>query len=283
VIIAPGDHDRRGPLHELRTSVFVHEQGVDPGLEQDGLDAISWHVVWGDPPLATGRLVDPGGEVALGRIGRMAVAAHARGQGHGSQVLAQLHEQARALGLVGIELHAQLHAAQFYDRAGYTRLGNPYTEAGIEHVSMQTTWLAGLRPVRDEDAGALQELIRGCWEAYPGVILDIDGEEPWLRGPASLRPGVRMWVIPGSSGLDACVAVAGEELKNLYVSAGARRRGLGELLVRLAQRCGAGRLWTDVKFTDAQRLYSRLGWHPTGQSRELHDRSGTVELELRLR
>ena len=36
-----------------------------------------------------------------------------------------------------VELHAQVHAAGFYDKAGYTPYGEVYLEAGIEHVSMR--------------------------------------------------------------------------------------------------------------------------------------------------
>ena len=36
-----------------------------------------------------------------------------------------------------VELHAQVHAAGFYDRAGYSPYGDRYLEAGIEHVSMR--------------------------------------------------------------------------------------------------------------------------------------------------
>jgi len=52
------------------------------------------------------------------------------------------------------------------------------------------------------------------------------------------------------------------------------------VLVRLAERAGARRLWTDSRFTDAHRLYARLGWGPTGATRELHDLSATTELEF---
>jgi limonene-1,2-epoxide hydrolase len=67
----------------------------------------------------------------------MAVADAWRGQGVGAAVLACLEEQARRRGYPAVELHAQLHATGFYDRAGYTPYGEVYLEAGIEHVSMR--------------------------------------------------------------------------------------------------------------------------------------------------
>ena len=38
-----------------------------------------------------------------------------------------------------IELHAQVSARGFYERAGYTPVGEEYEEAGIAHVTMRRT------------------------------------------------------------------------------------------------------------------------------------------------
>ena len=146
------------------------------------------------------------------------------------------------------------------------------------------------RDVRDDDSAALVELIGSCWAEYPGVLLDIDGDEPWLRAPASyyasLGAGARFWVLDGADGLDACVGLKPHlpavELKSLYVAGRARRRGLGGELVGVvedaARAVGADRveLWSDSRFLDAHRLYERLGYRRTG-SRELHDLSATTE------
>jgi predicted GNAT family N-acyltransferase len=121
----------------LRTRVFVEEQGVPAEIEQDAHDATAVHGLVRDEEgrvVATGRLlVRDGGGV----IGRMAVDASARGRGHGADVLAELHRQAAALGLTEVELHAQLPARGFYERAGYTAVGEAYEEAGIAHVTMR--------------------------------------------------------------------------------------------------------------------------------------------------
>jgi len=265
----------------LRRNVFVDEQGVDPAVEADALDAAATHAVLrrDGVALATGRLLDPGGTPALGRVGRMAVARAARGQGLGALVLGTLEDAAAQAGLVGVELHAQAHAAGFYAHLGYAAQGPSYLEAGIEHLTMTRELLPGLRPVRDDDSAGIITLIGGCWAEHPGCVLDIDGEEPWMRAPASRQPG-RLWVVERQGTVQASVGVKGAELVKLYVSAGARRLRLGERLVRLAERAGARELWTDTRFTDAHRLYHRLGWRDTGRTRELHDLSETTELEL---
>ncbi|MGY1719827.1 GNAT family N-acetyltransferase [Blastococcus sp. SYSU DS0552] len=121
----------------LRSRVFVEEQGVPPEIEQDDADAVAVHVLSRDASgrvVATGRLLLDG---ATARIGRMAAAAEVRGRGHGAAVLAELHRQAVARGARAVELHAQLPARRFYERAGYAAVGEVYEEAGIAHVTMR--------------------------------------------------------------------------------------------------------------------------------------------------
>jgi predicted GNAT family N-acyltransferase len=121
----------------LRTRVFVHEQGVPPELEQDATDAVAVHAVGRDEAgrvVATGRLFERDGR---GVIGRMAVDAEARGGGHGAAVLEVLHAEAARRGLPEVEIHAQVGARGFWERAGYTAVGEEFEEAGIRHVSMR--------------------------------------------------------------------------------------------------------------------------------------------------
>ena len=121
----------------LRTAVFVVEQGVPPEIEQDAADAAAVHVLSRDD---SGRVVATGRLVVRGRsagIGRMATAAASRGRGHAAAVLAELHRQAVLRGVTEIELHAQLSARGFYERAGYTAVGEEFEEAGIRHITMR--------------------------------------------------------------------------------------------------------------------------------------------------
>lgn len=133
----------------LRYEVFVLGQGVPEELERDDLDLAAEHALATDDGRAvgTGRLVDgridaegrlvTGTTGAVGTVGRMAVAAPARGKGVGRALLDLLVDTARARGLPVVELHAQLHAQDFYDRAGFVPFGDVYLEAGIEHVGMR--------------------------------------------------------------------------------------------------------------------------------------------------
>ena len=130
----------RPEVAALRHRVFVQEQGVPAELEHDERDATAVHALSRDDAgrvVATGRLLPDAGGPGRALIGRMATEAAVRGQGHGAAVLAELHRAAVARGQREVELHAQLTARGFYERAGYRAVGPVYEEVGIPHVTMR--------------------------------------------------------------------------------------------------------------------------------------------------
>ena len=132
-----------------------------------------------------------------------------------------------------------------------------------------------IRSVHDTDSGGLIRLIDEIFAEYPNCVLDVDADMPELRNPASAvrETDGRWWIaelddtIVGSASL-APANSSEAELKRLYVASTARRRGLGEHLVRLVENEALHRkmehifLWTDTRFADAHRLYERLGYRP---------------------
>lgn len=125
--------DEGAALQAVRHAVFVTEQGVDPALEQDGLDARCHHVVALDGARAVGTArVAPGG-----KIGRVAVLRGWRGRGIGTRMVRALVEIARAAGYPEVALHAQQHSLEFYRRLGFVPEGAPFEEAGIPHRAMR--------------------------------------------------------------------------------------------------------------------------------------------------
>lgn len=121
----------------LRTEVFVREQGVPQELEWDQEDLSAVHAVLLDADglaQATGRLLVHAPGVA--RIGRMAVRADQRGRGLGRQVLSGLIDIAQRRGDRQVILHAQTHVQGFYAGMGFVPQGEPFEEAGIEHIEM---------------------------------------------------------------------------------------------------------------------------------------------------
>jgi YbgC/YbaW family acyl-CoA thioester hydrolase len=121
----------------LRMAVFVQEQKVPADLELDDQDAHCIHALMTnrlDMPVATGRLLPAQNGVA--RIGRMAVAQALRGTGLGREVLQALMQAARERGDQRVVLHAQRTAEAFYERNGFVAEGEPFVEAGIDHITM---------------------------------------------------------------------------------------------------------------------------------------------------
>ena len=121
---------------DLRRRVFVDEQGVDPALEFDGLDALSIHFA----AHLDGRLVGTARLRVLGEVAkaeRVAVAPEARRAGVGLALMRALEQTAGALGHPTLTLNAQWVAIPFYSALGYEELGEPFDEAGIPHVHMR--------------------------------------------------------------------------------------------------------------------------------------------------
>ena len=126
-------------IYALRYDVFVLGQDVPPDLERDDLDEGADHALaeLAGAVVGTGRLVAPGLAEPSATIGRMAVADSARRRGVGAAVLTRLEQRAAEHGWDEVELHAQVHAQDFYRRAGYAPFGEVYLEAGIEHIGMR--------------------------------------------------------------------------------------------------------------------------------------------------
>lgn len=124
-------------LRQIRTRVFIEEQGVPTAMEWDTLDASATHAVARNTlgmPLGTGRgFFNSAGEY---RIGRMAVTAALRGQGIGRQLLDALMDAGREQGAQRVGLSAQTSALPFYLKAGFSKQGDVYDDAGIAHIEM---------------------------------------------------------------------------------------------------------------------------------------------------
>ncbi|MFG3408773.1 GNAT family N-acetyltransferase [Streptomyces sp. NPDC048142] len=132
---------------QVRRDVFVGEQNVPEELEYDAHDATAVHVlaVAADgTALGTGRLLHgadaaggTGGDPAVGSLGRLAVSREARGLGIGAALVRAIEDEARALGLTAVDLHAQTHALGFYERLGYVAYGPEFPDAGMPHRAMR--------------------------------------------------------------------------------------------------------------------------------------------------
>jgi predicted GNAT family N-acyltransferase len=121
---------------DLRFRVFCDEQGVPRDEELDELDDVARHAVAVAPDgtvVGTMRLVSKGLVV---KVGRVAVDREWRGRGIAARLLGKAHDYAVGVRAEELRLAAQTQAVGLYERAGYAQDGEPFQEAGIEHVWM---------------------------------------------------------------------------------------------------------------------------------------------------
>lgn len=126
-------------LLALRAEVFVAEQR-SPYLDVDGRDRIALHLLaqGGDEGLAGYlRVLPPPGPRGAARIGRLAAAPHARGQGLARRMMkAALGRIAESWPQATVGLAAQTQLCGFYESFGFRRVGDDYDEEGVRHCDM---------------------------------------------------------------------------------------------------------------------------------------------------
>ena len=121
----------------IREDVFITEQGIDAEAEFDRADEISTHLVVYDREraVATGRFYIEDG---CGYLGRIAVLRECRKHGYGAVVVTEMMRRALDEGAERLEIHAQLHAVPFYEKCGFTAIGEAYMLDGLMHLTMVT-------------------------------------------------------------------------------------------------------------------------------------------------
>jgi Histone acetyltransferase len=70
---------------------------------------------------------------------QVAVDEKLRRRGIGTALVSESERIARDAGYSRVVLHARMAAAGFYEKLGYEREGEPFTEVGIAHVAMRKT------------------------------------------------------------------------------------------------------------------------------------------------
>jgi predicted GNAT family N-acyltransferase len=120
-------------LRAVRTLVFIEEQLVKPEFEWDDLDINASHLlaVYENQPIACLRVIH------YQKIGRMAVIKQWRGVGLGSALLKKAISICKKHGSQRIDLSAQTHAINFYQKAGFKQISDEYCDVNIPHVDMQ--------------------------------------------------------------------------------------------------------------------------------------------------
>jgi ElaA protein len=125
----------------LRQRVFVLEQTCLYN-DLDGLDDRCDHL-WTRSPDGTIaaylRILPPGLTFPEPSLGRVIVAASARGTGTGRELMREGQARVRAkYGDVPIRIAAQAYLLRFYSDLGFHRASDDYLEDGIPHLEMLT-------------------------------------------------------------------------------------------------------------------------------------------------
>ena len=125
-------------LYEIvraRQEIFLMEQNIIcrdfDGVDYDALHCFLWE---NERVVAYMRAFMVDGEIHLGRF---LTIRHGEGLGRRLMELS-LPVVKEKFGCDKISFHAQLHAEGFYEKFGFTRVGDVFLEEGIEHVEMST-------------------------------------------------------------------------------------------------------------------------------------------------
>jgi len=119
---------------EIRDVVFIQEQKVEEQDEFDEFEDSSEHflMTFNDKAIGTARWRVIRDKVKLERF---AVLKEFRGKQYGEQLLKAVINSAQKENLK-MYLHAQLKAIPFYERQGFSKVGDLFVECEIEHYKM---------------------------------------------------------------------------------------------------------------------------------------------------
>ncbi|MFB5661429.1 GNAT family N-acetyltransferase [Alteribacillus sp. HJP-4] len=131
--------DSQQQLHDaykVRYDVFVREQQVPEEEELDQYEETAIHYVMYDDntPIGAGRFRDADG---YAKVERICVLASHRHTGSGRFIMDEIELEAKRQGYALMKLNAQIQAAGFYEKLGYSVTSDEFLDAGIPHVEMK--------------------------------------------------------------------------------------------------------------------------------------------------
>ena len=123
---------------DIRTKVFVDEQGYTLEDDRDEQDKTALHVLGYDAagvPVCTARMFEerPG----VWHIGRVATCAPQRGKGYAGAMMREMCREAAARGGRLASLGAQVERESFYAALGSSPVGEVFLDCGQPHIEMQ--------------------------------------------------------------------------------------------------------------------------------------------------
>lgn len=125
-------------LYEIlkaRFTVFVTEQHIHY-IDEDNIDYLATHFTVRQKGLVLAYArTFPDSEKGVLCIGRMLTIP--RGRGFAKYIMGQIISFARAQKMTTLRLHAQTQAVSFYQKLGFSTVGDIFIEAEIPHVMME--------------------------------------------------------------------------------------------------------------------------------------------------
>lgn len=123
-------------IKAIRNTVFVEGQGVDPSIEQDGLDETLDHILLFSNGSAAGVLRFHRQDEETVKFERIAVLPEYRGLGYGKRLVKEALSVAEHKGFEQAVMHAQYYLLDYYRSLGFNEEGEPFLEADIKHITM---------------------------------------------------------------------------------------------------------------------------------------------------
>ena len=121
---------------EIRTTVFVKEQGFVDEFSEDDNRSIHILILVDDKAIGTSRIIYSEKHSCY-CIGRFAILKEYRGQGYGAKLIKFTEEEiVRRFGHIRIGIGAQKRAKLFYEKMGYIDMNEPYLDEGYPHYWM---------------------------------------------------------------------------------------------------------------------------------------------------
>lgn len=121
----------------LRRELLRKPLGLDFAPDELAREKDDRHLAAVSAGRVVGTLLLRGIDARTARIMRMAVACDMQQKGVGRLLVEHAEALMRGAGAELIMMHARATAVGFYRRCGYTVVGEPFPEQGIEHVRME--------------------------------------------------------------------------------------------------------------------------------------------------
>ena len=124
---------------ELRFKVLREPLGMGRDTVRVEGERESLHLVLEEDDVVLGCLMATPEGTTGARLRQMAVLEARQGRGLGRQLLGVMEQHLQRFGLLEVSLHARRYAIGFYEKLGFSCVGEVFTEVGLPHRKMVKT------------------------------------------------------------------------------------------------------------------------------------------------